>query len=222
MVSIFAKVGLTCQPAFRGYNKGVAEPDHRIEPLCVRFVNTVDWRDDPVRRADSLHEYADLLHWARDAGIVSHAAAGKLAREAGRRAASAQAAFARSLVVREALVSVLAAAVKHRQPPAHDLRRFNAALGEAGEHLRLAGSKGGFHLDWDSDDSFERLLWPVVRSAADLVTSDQVERLRRCEGQGCGWFFLDTTRNRSRRWCNMAVCGNRSKVKRFYERHKNQ
>ena len=163
-----------------------------------------------------------MLHWARDAGVISHAAAGKLAHEAGRHPAAAQAAFARCMVVREALVSVLGAAVEHRQPPAEDLRRFNAALGEAGEHLRLAGSKGEFHLDWDTDSSFERVLWPVVRSAVDLVTSGDVLRLRICEGNGCGWFFLDTTRNRSRRWCNMASCGNRAKVKRFYQRHKEQ
>jgi predicted RNA-binding Zn ribbon-like protein len=200
----------------------VVEAEANSEPLCVRLANTVDWRDDPARRADSLHDYSDLLHWARDTGIVSHAVAGKLAHEASRHPAAAQAAFARAIVVREALVSVLAAAVEHRQPPAEDLGRFNAALGEAGEHLRLAGSKGEFHFDWDTDSSLERVLWPVVRSAADLVTSHDVERLRICEGHGCGWFFLDTTRNGSRRWCNMASCGNRAKVKRFYERHKSQ
>lgn len=188
----------------------------------MRFVNTVDWRDDPVRRRDPLKSYSDLLRWARDAGIVSHGTAKKLTQAAGAQAATAQTSFLRAITVREAIAAVLTAAVEHRQLPPQDLKRFNAALGEAGEHLRLTDSNGQFRLDWDSDRSFERVLWPVVRSAADLVTSGDVQRLRRCEGEGCGWFFLDTTRNRSRRWCNMAVCGNRAKVKRFYERHKGQ
>lgn len=200
----------------------MVEPESQPDPLCVLFVNTVDWRDDPARRDDSLKSYSDLLRWAQHAGAISAEAAHKLAQQAKQRPAAAQASFLRAIIVREALVAVLAAAVRHRQPLPEDLKRFNAALGEAGEHLRLAGSKGDFHLDWDSDNSFERVLWPLVRSAADLVTSSARQRLRICEGQGCGWLFLDTTRNGSRRWCNMAVCGNRAKVKRFYERHKDQ
>ncbi|HKW24361.1 MAG TPA: ABATE domain-containing protein [Terriglobales bacterium] len=200
----------------------MAEPELQPDPLCVRFVNTVDWRDDPMRRTDPLKSYADLLHWARNAGAIPPGIANMLACEADRHPPAAQASFLRAITVREAIAAVLGAAVEHRQPPPEDLKRFNAALGAAGEHLRLAGNKGEFQLSWNSDNSFERVLWPLVRSAAELVTSDQVERLRRCEGQGCGWFFLDTTRNRSRRWCNMAVCGNRAKVKRFYERHKEQ
>ena len=200
----------------------MAEAEVYPDPLCVRFVNTVDWRDDPVRRSDPLKSYSDLLHWASHAGAIPPRIAHQLAHEASQHPAAAQAAFTHAILLREALASVLAAAVQRSQPPADDLRRFNAALGKSGEHLRLAGSKGAFHLDWDSESSFERVLWPVVHSAADLVTSSDLQRLRTSEGEGCGWFFLDTTRNRSRRWCNMASCGNRAKVKRFYERHKGQ
>ena len=200
----------------------MAEPEPQPDPLCVRFVNTVDWRDDPVRRRDPLKSYSDLLSWAQQAGAITPGIAHKLAQQAKQHPGAAKSSFLHAIIVREALAAVLAAAVLHRQPPPEDLKRFNAALGEAGEHLRLAGKKGDFHLDWDSDNSFERVLWPLVRSAADLVTSSTRQRLRICEGQGCGWLFLDTTRNGSRRWCNMAVCGNRAKVKRFYERHKDQ
>jgi predicted RNA-binding Zn ribbon-like protein len=200
----------------------VAEPEIQSDPVCVRFINTVDWRDDPVRRSDPLKSYSDLLHWARDAAAIPPGIAHKLAHAANRHPAAAQSSFLRAITVREALAAVLAAAVEHRQPPPEDLKRFNAALGESGGHLRLAASKDQFRLDWDSDSSLDRVLWPVVRSAADLVTSTDLERLRICKGAGCGWLFLDTSRNRSRRWCNMAVCGNRAKVKRFYERHKEQ
>jgi predicted RNA-binding Zn ribbon-like protein len=187
----------------------VADPEVQSDPLCVRFVNTVDWRDDPIHRSDLLKSYSDLLRWARDAGAIPQSMAGKLAHEASRHPAAAQAAFAQAIVVRESLVAVLRAAVAGRQPPAADLQRFNTALGEAGAHLRLAGSQGAFRLEWDSDNRLDRVLWPVVRSAADVVTSSDLQRLRICEGEGCGW-------------CNMASCGNRAKVKRFYQRHKSQ
>ena len=118
----------------------MADPEVQSDPLCVRFVNTVDWRDDPVRRSDLLKSYSDLLHWARGAGVISSGLAGKLAHEASRHPAAAQAAFTQAIVLRESLVSILRAAVVGRQPPAADLQRFNSALGEAGAHLRLASS----------------------------------------------------------------------------------
>ena len=200
----------------------VAKAEKHPDPLCVRFVNTVDWRDDPARRVDSLGSYPDLVRWARDTGAISTGIANQLAHEARQHPAAAQSALAHTVAVREALAAVLGAA-GHRTPvPAEDLRRFNAALAESGRHLRLVSTEGRFHTTWDSDDRLDRVLWPVVRSAADLLTSSDLRRLRVCEGEGCGWFFMDTTRNRSRRWCNMASCGNRAKVKRFYERHKDQ
>jgi predicted RNA-binding Zn ribbon-like protein len=63
-----------------------------------------------------------------------------------------------------------------------------------------------------------RLFWPVVQSAAEFLTSDDVRHLRACASPKCGWVFLDTSRNRRRRWCAMQVCGNRAKVRRFYAR----
>jgi predicted RNA-binding Zn ribbon-like protein len=62
------------------------------------------------------------------------------------------------------------------------------------------------------------MLWPVVRSAAELLTSDELGRVRECAADNCAWLFLDRSKNRSRRWCDMAVCGNRDKVRRFRQR----
>ncbi|MCB0153982.1 MAG: CGNR zinc finger domain-containing protein, partial [Anaerolineae bacterium] len=55
-------------------------------------------------------------------------------------------------------------------------------------------------------------------SAAELLTSDRLNRVGQCAGESCGWLFLDTTRNHSRRWCEMEHCGNRAKAKRHYRR----
>ena len=64
--------------------------------------------------------------------------------------------------------------------------------------------------------------WPIARSAADLLASDQLAYVRACSSKVCEWFFLDTSKNHHRRWCDMTRCGNRAKVaahrKRLKER----
>ena len=63
------------------------------------------------------------------------------------------------------------------------------------------------------------MLWPVAWSAAELLAQGPLERIRECPGQDtCGWLFLDLSKNASRRWCDMRVCGNRAKARRHYER----
>ena len=62
------------------------------------------------------------------------------------------------------------------------------------------------------------MLQPILQSAADLLTSEALARLRRCGNPTCSWLFIDETRNRSRRWCEMASCGNVLKVRRHRER----
>jgi predicted RNA-binding Zn ribbon-like protein len=64
-----------------------------------------------------------------------------------------------------------------------------------------------------------RPAWAAALEAARILTSpEESARVRQCADDECGWFFLDTSRNRTRRWCSMKVCGNRNKVRRFYER----
>jgi predicted RNA-binding Zn ribbon-like protein len=70
------------------------------------------------------------------------------------------------------------------------------------------------------DDVLDRMLWPVIRSAADLLTSQDLWSVKICASDSCNWLFLDTSKNQSRRWCDMKSCGNRAKVHRHYERRK--
>jgi predicted RNA-binding Zn ribbon-like protein len=62
------------------------------------------------------------------------------------------------------------------------------------------------------------MLWPIASSAADLLTSERLKKVRLCEAKTCTWLFLDESRNHSRRWCDMKVCGNREKARRHYQR----
>ncbi|MBI4413448.1 MAG: CGNR zinc finger domain-containing protein, partial [candidate division NC10 bacterium] len=74
---------------------------------------------------------------------------------------------------------------------------------------------------WTGDGQrLDRMLWAVTRSAADLLTSGELAAVRECEAETCAWLFMDRSRNRSRRWCDMKACGNRAKARRHYERKK--
>ncbi len=75
--------------------------------------------------------------------------------------------------------------------------------------IEFIAREGG--LDW--------LLAAVARSAAEIVAEGTAARLRVCANPGCGLFFYDESRTRRRRWCSMAVCGNRSKVAAFARKH---
>jgi predicted RNA-binding Zn ribbon-like protein len=79
----------------------------------------------------------------------------------------------------------------------------------------------GFVWDWhEVDGVLELPIWIVARSAADLLVSSELERVRECAGEKCDWLFLDASRNQSRRWCDMAACGNRAKAQRNYARRR--
>jgi predicted RNA-binding Zn ribbon-like protein len=115
---------------------------------------------------------------------------------------------------------VFTAVIERWKPDATDLAVLNRELGRARAHERLTSGMRGIAWTWNAGGrDLDRILWPTVRSAADLLTSDELKRLRQCDGEDCRWLFLDTSKNRSRRWCEMADCGNRAKVRRFRRRH---
>jgi len=79
----------------------------------------------------------------------------------------------------------------------------------------------GFAWDWhEADGALELPIWIVARSASTLLVSQGLRRVRECAGEKCDWLFLDASRNRSRRWCDMAACGNRAKAQRNYARRR--
>jgi predicted RNA-binding Zn ribbon-like protein len=85
-------------------------------------------------------------------------------------------------------------------------------------HSKLEQLDTGIALGWEESDALDVMLWPITRSAVELLTSDELDRVKQC-GR-CDWLFLDKSRNRSRRWCSMDACGNRIKMARRYKREK--
>ncbi|HEX5163815.1 MAG TPA: ABATE domain-containing protein [Thermomicrobiales bacterium] len=189
---------------------------------CLDYANTADWHEaeQPV---EMLTSYGDLLAWGRQAGVLDSSAAERLLRAAEYEPEAAVAVYERAITFREAVFRIFRLIARHETPSASDLALLNDELRRAGRHRSVAASPEGYEWDWaDQDAALDLVLWHVAQSAADLLVEGERERIRQCAGDPCGWLFYDTSRNRSRRWCNMEGCGNRAKARRYYQRRRGQ
>jgi predicted RNA-binding Zn ribbon-like protein len=189
--------------------------------LCLDFTNTVQAR--PLsEKVDLISNYDDLLSWARQSTILTPGEAATLGEVARQETRAAADALAQALALREALYALFSARAAGLPAPASDLRTINKAIGKAMTRAGLSPTAaGGFEWSWpDAPIGVDRVAWWVARSAAELLTSKDLTGVRECAGYDCGRLFIDGTKNRSRRWCDMASCGNRAKGRRHYERLK--
>jgi predicted RNA-binding Zn ribbon-like protein len=174
---------------------------------CLDFANTLDGRLT-TQPEEHLSAYADLATWARHAGLLDEPTARRLV------LSHSGTSLETPLELREAIFHVFAA-VGHGEPvPATGLAVVQARYAEAMAAARLAPTDGGF--DWTFDDDAPgRAWWPVAISAARLLINGPLDRVKVCAAEaGCAGLFLDTSKNRSRRWCTMDGCGIEAKVRR--------
>ena len=192
---------------------------------CLDFVNTVkgrvsaggrrggrDFADQIV--GERLTSFAAFVGWARLAGVVDAREAASLDRDALAATREADAVLRRAIALREAMYRLFKAAVERWSAREEDVATLNAEiqLARAHEHIVMSPRPGWV---WDDTSSLDRVMWPIVRSAADLLTSPELRRIGQCPGEECGWLFLDTSRSGRRQWCEMATCGTLAKVRRF-------
>jgi predicted RNA-binding Zn ribbon-like protein len=187
---------------------------------ALDFVNTVDDRNDPERRKELLNTFGDLVAWAREAGMLTQPESERLRINAAKSSGQARAALRRAKVLREALYRIFSAVAEEHQPLAADVALLDTFDKQAMAHRRIGRQEhGGYGWQWRTDDAdLDLILWQVAKAGAELLTSDLVYNVRACAAEPCRWLFVDVSRNRSRRWCNMRICGNRAKARRFYER----
>jgi predicted RNA-binding Zn ribbon-like protein len=185
---------------------------------CLDFLNTTSGRGTAERR-EHLHTFGDLLAWAHHADILGTEDTLALARLARGKPAGARRILAQAITLRETLHVIFEATVQGQQVPAAAVVRLNRFIAGAAKAAQLAPTEGSLWR-WSSDARrLERPLWPIIRSAAELLTAGPLNRVKMCPGHGCGWIFLDETRNGRRRWCEMQVCGSRAKMHRYRHRH---
>ncbi len=191
------------------------------DELCLDFINTLDNRPVPERRRELLGSYEDLAGWAAQAGAIKATLRAALIEQAKAHPAQARAVLRRAIDLRETLYRIVEGRLTRRQLADSDRRAFNATLSEALSHLQLRATRNGFRLDWTEEPlRLEAILWPIAGSAGQLLTSGELGRVRQCGGKTCRWMFVDRSKNHSRRWCDMKVCGNRTKARKFYRRAK--
>jgi predicted RNA-binding Zn ribbon-like protein len=179
----------------------------------VDFVNTVSWRLDPRRLRDQLSTFEVLLAWMERAGLLEPAQAKRLAAHAARDDKTAAHTLQAVRALRERLYRLL---LEPADTSDQDLAALHHTFVGA---LSRASLEPILPLQWrprvERPDDLPRL---IALAAIELLRSPDVLRVRQCAGDGCGWLFLDHSRNQSRRWCSSSDCGNRHRVKNHYAR----
>jgi predicted RNA-binding Zn ribbon-like protein len=174
--------------------------------LALDLCNTMSWRLDPARAIDRLGSGPLLADWFRAA--TGHPAP----------AGVDDAALAKVRVLRDATSRLVDAHLAGEPVPADDVRIVHAAWRTA---LGDARPSGRLPLTETIDPvTPEGLVSYLALAVGELLRRPDLSALRRCAGAGCGWFFLDTTRNHSRRWCDPADCGNRARVRAYTDRRR--
>jgi predicted RNA-binding Zn ribbon-like protein len=186
--------------------------------LCLDFVNTADYRatDQP---AEYLLDAGVLVDWAVEAGAVDAELAAGIHAWVGEHREAAERQRAAVLVRRDALYRVLRAHLPAGRPAtARDQRLVADWVGAAQARARLVPDRRRWRWEWPAEMTLRRVWWPVAASAGELLSGGVVDHLGVCDNPGCGWLYQDTTRNHSRRWCSMELCGNVAKSRRHAAR----
>ncbi len=190
-------------------------------PLCLSLTNTRFFRNSTAPR-ETLRGYADLVDWASLKKIVGPKEANRLVGQSTASPPAARRELARTIALREAMARLFAAKAHHRELAADDLAVVMATFNEAAKQLKLAIDDERIVpcLD-DARAGLALPRWQAAVSAIGLLTSKAAARVKECaDDRGCGWLFLDTTRNGSRVYCFSSECGNRARQMKFRERHR--
>ena len=194
---------------------------------ALDLVNTLDNRfiaEGPVERLSS---YEDLLAFVRQSGLLDARRIGTLARED--RSLGGAKALRGARELREALAAVFYGALgAARKPSPQVINTLERHFLDAAQHQELVWQRQSADSDRSSrarwewgrfETSLELPVWVLAQSAASLLTSSAMDHVHMCTSETCRWLFLDSSKNHSRRWCNMKICGNRMKARRYQARH---
>jgi predicted RNA-binding Zn ribbon-like protein len=186
--------------------------------LAFDFANTSSGRGWPSH-LEHLHAAQDVADWAEHVKLLSPADAVWLRGALTSDPALADLLLRRALSTREDIHAICAEIATGRPVPSLRLDSLARAHAANLAHARLVDENGRYVWSWEPRQwPVEALLGPIVLSALTTLTQGDLARLKRCQNEKCGWVFFDTTKNRSRRWCEMEICGNRAKQKRFAAR----
>jgi predicted RNA-binding Zn ribbon-like protein len=186
--------------------------------IALDFTNTAEHRGSEQFQ-DSLLTYDHWLAWCWRSNLLSNAEADLHYQVSAQRPPLARQSHLRAIKLREALHEIFSAVINDLGWWTIDLSALNEVLREGYGHRQVANTDAGFSWVWDgATDDMSQPLWKLAHAAAELLTSEQLSRVRQCPN--CGWLFIDASRNGMRRWCSMNYCGSQVKSRRQYERKK--
>jgi predicted RNA-binding Zn ribbon-like protein len=199
----------------------VGGPDEGARPVSLEFANTMRWHASRHPQ-ETLRSYPDLVSWIRKAELATDREARRLMGQAQADPEAADRALKRARRLREAIYGIFTAVIERRPVRAKDLEALNEVIVKLEQGARIEHTRSGFIWAWNTDeDELDSFLGRIALSAANLLLSDRHRWVGQCaDDRGCGWLFLDTSKNHSRRWCDMNDCGNRAKQRRLKERQR--
>ncbi len=186
--------------------------------LALDFTNTIDWRNTE-KEHEWLDAYTDLVAWGMRVGLLDSEAAEALAQKAQREPSEAATVLLNARKLRELLFRIFNAVIGEHTPDLEDWQLFNRTLRTAMSSVGIDQREGRFVWSFAHDGQrLDFFLGSVFKAASDLLIDGDLSRLKRCSTPECQWLFLDSSKNNSRRWCDMQSCGNRAKAKRYYQK----
>ncbi|GAA4468806.1 CGNR zinc finger domain-containing protein [Phytohabitans houttuyneae] len=187
--------------------------------LCLDFANIVEARAAAAPE-EHLHTYGELLWWGADTGVLDEERAARLGELADAKPRAAAAALDRAIHLREGVFRTFHHAARALPPPADDLAAIHDRYADGIRHAELDWTREPPAWTW-ADAHLDQPAWAVAASAVELATHGPLHRVKTCAAEeGCAGLFVDTTKNNSRRWCEMEGCGNEVKFRRQTDRRR--
>jgi predicted RNA-binding Zn ribbon-like protein len=192
--------------------------------LCLDFVNSVGGRTEQdninfpenIILKDKLENFNDLAAWSKETGIIPESDRKKLIDLNALKAKETDSVFKKAIELREALFRILYNVINDKEPEESMIRILTREYSTANEKRKLIYLNHKFEWQFPKYPlGPDYIIWIIAESAAELLSSDLLSRIKMCRGENCGWLFLDNSKNKSRQWCDMKDCGNLAKVRRF-------
>jgi predicted RNA-binding Zn ribbon-like protein len=184
---------------------------------ALDLVNTLDWRFRESGTEEFLESYDDLLSFCEQSRLFD---ANRIRQLRHSRPAGTSRELAAVRQLREAAATVFYAAIDQQEPPTVPLKVLEGSIRSAHKHQRLFWTTSGMAWRLTDDGTANLPRWLLALSIEALLISGEIPRIRACDNPDCRWLFLDTSKNHTRRWCDMKICGNRMKARRFKALHR--
>ena len=181
----------------------------------LQFINTYRNRGTS-NWVEQIETYDVFLDWCQEFKIIEPDEQNTLSLEGYCYADEANFVRLRAIKLREAVCEFIDSPLRGREINEDAVAFFNGTLAEANAHLRFELNGDNLEVTWfDTVEQLAAPLWILTKQAETLMLSANFKDIKKCH---CGKFYLDTTRNKTRRWCNPLVCGNAVRTKNYKER----